>query len=71
VRVNLHTVVIGARTAWFEAGWRVTPIYAREKLPLDKEIAGPAIIEQLDCTTVLEPGCRARLDAHGNLLIEV
>jgi len=46
-------------------------VYAREKLPLEKEIAGPAIIEQLDCTTVLEPGCRARLDVHGNLLVEV
>ena len=56
---------------WFEGGWRKTPVYARDRLPLDKEIAGPAIIEQLDCTTVLEPGCRARLDRHGNLLIEI
>ncbi|MGW8271206.1 MAG: hydantoinase/oxoprolinase family protein, partial [Burkholderiales bacterium] len=49
----------GEREVWFDGGWRKTPVYAREKLPLDKEIAGPAIIEQLDCTTVLEPGCRA------------
>jgi N-methylhydantoinase A len=59
------------RKVWFDGGWRETPVYAREKLPLDREIAGPAIIEQLDCTTVLEPGCRARLDRHGNLLVEV
>jgi N-methylhydantoinase A len=62
---------IGEREVWFDGGWRATPVYAREKLPLENEIAGPAIIEQLDCTTVLEPGCRARPDAHGNLLIEV
>ena len=59
---------VGEREVWFDGG---TPIYAREKLPLEKEITGPAIVEQLDCTTVLEPGCRARLDAHGNLLVEV
>jgi len=62
---------IGEREVCFEGSWRQTPVYARDKLPLEKEIAGPAIIEQLDCTTVLEPGCRARLDAHGNLLVEL
>jgi N-methylhydantoinase A len=62
---------VAEREVWFDEGWSATPVYARDRLPLDKEIAGPAIIEQLDCTTVLEPGCRARLDAHGNLLIEV
>jgi len=61
----------GEREVWFDGGWRRTPVYARDRLPLDREIAGPAIIEQLDCTTVLEPGCRARLDRHGNLLVEV
>jgi N-methylhydantoinase A len=61
----------GERDVWFDGGWRMTPVYAREKLPLEKDIAGPAIIEQLDCTTVLEPGCRARPDRHGNLLVEV
>jgi N-methylhydantoinase A len=62
---------LGERTVWFDGGWRETPVYARDELPLDKELAGPAIVEQLDCTTVLEPGCRARLDRHGNLLVEV
>jgi N-methylhydantoinase A len=69
------TDATGARTderdVWFDGGWRRTPIYARERLPLDQDIEGPAIIEQLDCTTVLEPGCRARLDRHGNLLVDV
>lgn len=62
---------LGEREVWFDGGWRKTPIYARGKLPVDKEITGPAILEQLDCTTVLEPGCRARLDVHGNLLVVV
>jgi N-methylhydantoinase A len=62
---------VGEREVWFDGGWTKTPVYARDRLPLEKEISGPAIIEQLDCTAVLEPGCRARLDVHGNLLVEV
>ena len=60
----------GEREVWFD-GWRRTPIYTRERLPLEASFEGPAVIEQLDCTTVLEPGNRARLDALGNLLIDV
>jgi len=32
---------------------------------------GPAIVEQLDSTTVIEPGDRVRVDALGNLEITV
>jgi N-methylhydantoinase A len=59
----------GERRVWFSDGWHQTPIYAREKLPLDATLEGPAILEQLDCTTVVEPGDRARQDKLGNLLI--
>jgi len=58
-----------AREVWFDGGWLETPVYQREALP--DAIAGPAIIEQLDCTTVLEPGNRAEADAAGNLLVTV
>ena len=34
-------------------------------------IAGPAILEQMDATTVLEPGDRARSDADGNIIIDI
>ena len=65
----------GARTrtrkVWFEAGWLETAVYDRTRLPLGAEIAGPAILEQLDATTVVEPGDRARVDEHGNVLITV
>jgi N-methylhydantoinase A len=59
------------RPVWFETGWATTPVYRRERLPLEATIEGPALIEQLDTTTVLEPGSRARLDRLGNLLVEV
>ncbi len=61
----------GARQVWFDGGFRATPVYQREKLPADARFDGPAIIEQLDCTTVIEPGNKVRVDALGNLLVEI
>ncbi len=59
------------RPVWFEGGWLDTPVFSRERLPRDARIAGPAIIEQLDCTSVLEPGNRAHVDELGNLVVAV
>ncbi|WP_367717436.1 hydantoinase/oxoprolinase family protein [Nitratireductor sp. GISD-1A_MAKvit] len=59
------------RQVWFAGDWHDTPVYAREKLPLDAVIDGPAILEQLDTTTVIEPGDRAASDADGNIIITV
>jgi hypothetical protein len=33
-------------------------------------VTGPAIVEQLDTTTVIPPGHRARVDRVGNLVIQ-
>ena len=55
------------RKVWFDDRWVDTPVYQREALPAKLE--GPAVIEQLDCTTVLEPGNRAEVDALGNLVV--
>jgi len=57
------------RKVWFDQGWLETPVYQREALP--RTFEGPAIIEQLDCTTVLEPGNRAQIDPSGNLVVTV
>jgi len=51
--------------------WHDTPIYRREGLPAGTVLTGPAIVEQLDATTVIEPGDHARVDAFGNLEITV
>ena len=59
------------RPVWYDGEWINTPVYVRENLPLDAVVCGPAIIEQMDATTVLEPGDVARSDADGNLLIEI
>ncbi|MER8972797.1 MULTISPECIES: hydantoinase/oxoprolinase family protein [unclassified Mesorhizobium] len=59
------------RPVWYGGRWYDTPVYSREKLPLDATIEGPAILEQMDATTVLEPGDRARSDADGNIIIDI
>jgi N-methylhydantoinase A len=59
------------RPVWFDGFWHETPVYAREKLPLDAMIYGPAILEQMDATTVLEPGNAAHTDMDGNLIIDI
>ncbi len=61
----------GARPVWFESGWMETPIYAREKLPSSAEFHGPAVIEQMDTTIVVEPDDVVEVDDVGNLVISV
>jgi N-methylhydantoinase A len=68
---TLKAAQAGERRVWFADGWHPTPIYARDRLPLDATFEGPAILEQLDCTTVVEPGDKVRQDKLGNLLISV
>ncbi len=65
--------IIGERDVWFpEAGAFVhTPIYSREKLAPGNIFTGPAIVEQMDSTTVVLPGMHARVDAYLNLILEV
>ena len=58
------------RRVWFSKWWD-TPIYNRERLSPGMTLQGPVIIEQTDTTTVVEPGMSARVDAYGNLLMEI
>ena len=59
------------RRVWFKDGWAETPIYRREQLGEGATLIGPAIVEQLDTTVVIEPGDRLVADALGNLIIDV
>jgi N-methylhydantoinase A len=61
---------IGERRAYFApAGFVVTALYDRARLPQGSRLAGPAIVEQADTTSVIPPGHVAVVEASGNLRI--
>jgi N-methylhydantoinase A len=60
----------GSRPVWFAGAWHDTRIYQRLDVPIGARISGPAIFEQPDATTVVDPGLTARADAFGNLIVE-
>ncbi len=70
-RGKLADAEIERRRVWFERGWLDTPVYQREWLPEAAVFEGPAVIEQLDATTVVEPGCLVQRDRLGNLIVAV
>jgi N-methylhydantoinase A len=67
---SLDKARLGSRRAWFDGGWRDTPIWSRLDLPTGSRIDGPAILEQPDATIVIDPGVAGRTDQRGNLLVE-
>jgi N-methylhydantoinase A len=68
---TLDGALVGERKAYFDGTWASTPVYRRERLPAAAVIEGPAIVEQLDATIVIEPGTTARGDEIGNLIVDV
>jgi N-methylhydantoinase A len=58
------------RPVWFATtGFVDTPIYQRDALSRIDRLQGPAIIEQMDTTTVVPPGWIVTIDAMANLLL--
>lgn len=48
-----------------------TPVYWREEIPAGMRFTGPAIVEQLDSTTVIPPGVAVEVDAHLNIIMRI
>jgi len=67
---SLEAARSGSRPVWFDGAWHEAAIIDRLKLPVGAVIAGPAILEQPDATTVIDPGLVARVDAWGNVIVE-
>ena len=68
---TLDAACTGKRSVWFDGGWRDTPIFMRDHLPASATFEGPAIIEQMDTTIIIEPGNWVEADEDGNLLVNV
>ena len=67
---NPDVALKGRRRAYFD-GWFDCPIYARERLLCGNRLQGPAIIEQMDSTIVVQPEREALVDRFGNVIIEL
>lgn len=59
------------RNVYFDGEFLPTNVYDREKIPVLSEIQGPAIVDQLDTTTVIPPDFTANVDIYRNLIISV
>ena len=58
------------RPVWFGGARQDCPVWERDRLPERAELQGPAIVEEFGATTVVLPGWRGTMDAHGNLVFE-
>ena len=45
-------------------------LYERDRLDIGAFIAGPAIVEQFDATTVIPPSWKAQVDGWRNLILQ-
>ncbi len=65
-------ILTESRKVWFpERGFVSTPVYQREQLPAGWRITGPAIIDQMDATTVVPPKAKMHNDKLGYLHMEL
>src|SRR6056297_3534077 len=70
-KTALDEAQTGTRRVRFHGAWHETPVYWRDHLPIKAVIDGPAIVEQMDTTLLIEPGDRASGDAGGNIILHV
>ena len=62
--------LIGEAEVVFQEGALASPLYQRDQLTCGNTVSGPALIIQMDSTTVLTPGWGGVVDPFGNLLLE-
>lgn len=62
-----------SRQVYFSSngGWAEVPVYHRSELKAGAKLSGPAIIDQLDATTVIPPGDLAEIDEWSNIRIHI
>jgi N-methylhydantoinase A len=68
-RTTLEDAWRETRTVWFDGAAVECPVYQRELIDVGLAVSGPAILDQLDCTTVIQPGQVAHVDAWKNLIV--
>jgi N-methylhydantoinase A len=69
---DIRAAIKGHRPVWFseDSESLACPIIDRYRLRWGDIVPGPAILEEIDSTTVVHPGYEAGVDQHGNLLLQ-
>lgn len=69
----LNDAIKETRQVYFgeSGGFHTTVIYDRDKMPAGSTFQGPAIIDQMDTTTVVPPDWRGEVDEHGNIVLRI
>ena len=69
---DASAAIVARRDVWLPeaGGFVLCPVYDRDRLRCGNRIAGPAIVEQMDATTLVLPGMIARVEPYLNLILE-
>lgn len=67
---SIEQAAVGTSPIYYEGKMHDATLYQREALCPGHRISGPAIVMEMDSTTVVFPGYQATVDKVGNLLIE-
>ncbi|MFI4989192.1 MAG: hydantoinase/oxoprolinase family protein, partial [Alphaproteobacteria bacterium] len=59
----------GERRVYVDGAWHAATVYERLELPAGARLPGPALLEQDDATTFIEPDLAGEVDRFGNLII--
>jgi N-methylhydantoinase A len=66
---NPQAAFVREQQIWIDGGHKTGAIYDRARLRAGDRIEGPAIVFEMDSTTLILPGCAAVVDRCGNILI--
>lgn len=70
-KTSVKEAIVGTQPVFFQEGLRDCYVYDRNRLGALAELVGPAIIIQLDATTLVGPGQRVRIDEVGSMIIDM
>ncbi len=61
---------VESTSTYFDDGWHETDVYRRGDLGRGATVAGPVVLLEDACTTLIPPGWTGRVSAGGHLLVE-
>ncbi|MGC8518727.1 MAG: hydantoinase/oxoprolinase family protein [Steroidobacteraceae bacterium] len=68
-RADPKGAVVGRQTCYMDGRKHIAPVYERFRLRAGNVLKGPAIVMEMDSTTVILPRHHGKVDRFGNILI--